>query len=77
MTRDERQQFITILQAHAQTIATCEACAGTTRDLADEVRRGGTPSRDDLQQTVTEAERVLADLIAVRQEVERLLAQIQ
>ena len=45
MTRDERQEFMKILQAHAQTIAICEACAATTRDLAAEVGRGSVPSR--------------------------------
>ena len=61
-----------VLDAHAQTIAICEACAVTTRDLAAEVKRGGVPSPADLQQTIDEAERVLAELAAVRAEVERL-----
>jgi hypothetical protein len=74
MTRDERQDFLTILQAHAQTIAICEACASTTRDLAAEVGRGGIPSRDDLVRTVDQAEQVLRDLASVREEVERLIA---
>jgi len=73
MTRDEREEFIKILQAHAQTIAICEACASTTRDLAAEVGRGSVPSRDDLMQTVTQAEQVLTDLAEVREEVERLI----
>lgn len=77
MTREERQELLKILQAHAQTIAICEACAGTTRDLAAEVARGGAPPRDALRVTVDEAERVLRDLAAVREEVERLIAQIQ
>ena len=62
-----------MLHAHAQTIAICEACAATTRDLATEVARGGMPTRDDLLKTVDEAERVLADLASVRREVERLI----
>ena len=74
MTRDERQEFLKILQAHAQTIAICEACASTTRDLAAEVRRGSIPSRDDLLHTVEQAEQVLRDLSSVREEVERLIA---
>jgi hypothetical protein len=74
MTRDERQEFLKILQAHAQTIAICEACASTTRDLAAEVGRGSTPSRDDLLHTVGQAEQVLRDLASVREEVERLIA---
>jgi hypothetical protein len=74
MTREERQEFLKILHAHAQTIAICEACAATTRDLAAEVKRGGVPTPGDLQQTVATAERVLADLAGVREEVERLIA---
>ena len=74
MTRQEREQFLKILQAHAQTVAIGEACAATTRDLAAEVARGGAPSRSDLLTTVAEAERALEDLVGVREEVERLLA---
>ena len=74
MTHQERQEFLKILHAHAQTIAVCEACATTTRDLAAEVKRGGVPPREDLQRTVDEAERVLLDLGGVREEVERLIA---
>ena len=74
MTRDERQEFTKILHAHAQTIAVCEACASTTRDLAAEVARGSVPGRDDLLRTVDQAEQVLRDLSAVREEVERLIA---
>ena len=73
MTRQERQQFLKVLQAHAQTVAIGEACATTTRDLAAEVARGGTPSRADLLATMAEAERALQDLAGVREEVERLL----
>ena len=73
MTREDRREFIKILHAHAQTIAICEACAATTRDLASEVERGGTPTRDALVKTADEAERVLADLSDVRREVERLI----
>ena len=74
MTRDERQEFIKILQAHAQTIAICEACAATTRDLAAEVGRGSVPARADLIHTLDQAEQVLTDLSRVREEVERLIA---
>jgi len=74
VTREERQEFIKILQAHAQTIAICEACAATTRDLAAEVGRGSVPSRADLIHTVDQAEQVLKDLSNVREEVERLIA---
>ena len=65
-----------VLRAHAETVAVCEACATTTRELAAEVMRGGPPKREDLQRTVDEAERVLADLARTRQEVERLLTEL-
>jgi hypothetical protein len=71
-----RLEFLKILDAHAQTLAICEACAITTRDLATEVKRGGVPTPADLQQTIAEAERVLADLVSVREEVERLRQQL-
>jgi hypothetical protein len=76
VNRHEREQFLRLLQAHAQTVAIGEACAATTRDLATEVARGGTPTRNDLMATVAEAERALKDLAGVREEVERLLATI-
>lgn len=73
MTRDERNEFLEILHAHVQTVEICEACATTTRDLAAEVRRGGVPRKEDLRRTVEEAEKVLADLVAVREELRRLM----
>lgn len=73
MTPDDRNEFLKILHAHAQTVEICEACAVTTRDLAAEVQRGGVPKRDDLQRTVDEAEKVLADLASVREELRRLM----
>ena len=73
MTPDERNEFLKILHAHAQTVEICEACAITTRDLTAEVQRGGVPKRDDLQRTVDEAEKVLADLASVRDELRRLM----
>lgn len=76
MTRDERREVLKIVEAHAHTLAIAEACARTTRDLAAEVGRGGAPARDDLKQTVNEAERVLADFAAVRKEIERLIRQL-
>jgi hypothetical protein len=76
MTRAERQEFLKILKAHAKTIAVCEACATSTRDLAAEVKRGGVPAKGDLQRHVDEAERVMAELSLVRQEVDRLIAVI-
>jgi hypothetical protein len=75
--RDRQSQLRTVLDAHAQTVAICEACATTTRDLAAEVKRGGIPSPDDLRQTIDEAERVLADLAALREEIDRLRRQLQ
>jgi hypothetical protein len=74
MTSQERQEFRKILEAHAQTVAICEACATTTRDLAAEVARGGVPHPGDLKATVHEAERTLTDLARVREEIERLMA---
>jgi hypothetical protein len=38
------------------------------------VGRGSIPAREDLVHTVTQAEQVLQDLSAVREEVERLIA---
>lgn len=73
MTREDREEFLKILHAHSQTIDICEACASTTRDLAAEVQRGGVPRREDLAATVEEAERVLAELGRVRDELRRLL----
>jgi hypothetical protein len=77
MNRQDREEFLKILHAHAQTIAICEACAATTRDLAAEVKRGGVPSPNDLGKTVQEAERVLTELGVTREEVERLIASLR
>ncbi len=63
-----------MLEAHAQTVAICEACAVTTRDLAAEVARGSVPRAADLKATISEAERTLADLARVREEIERVMA---
>jgi hypothetical protein len=76
MRREEREEFLKILHAHQQTIDVCDACAATTRELAAEVARGGTPARADLMHTMDEAERVLAELAAVREEVRRLIAEL-
>ena len=77
LTSVPRQELLKVLEAHAHTLAICEACASTTRDLAIEVKRGGVPNPADLQQTIAEAERVLSELVAVREEVERLRTQLQ
>ena len=74
MTSQERQELRKVLEAHAQTVAICEACATTTRDLATEVVRGGVPRAADLRTTIDEAERTLVDLAGVREEIERLMA---
>lgn len=76
MTREERDEVLKILAAQLETIGICEMCARTTCDLADEVRRGGMPSKDDLQKTVEEAERVLTQLVEMRSEAERLVRQL-
>jgi hypothetical protein len=73
MTSQEKQEFLKVLQAHAQTVAICDACATTTRDLAAEVARGGVPRGSDLRATIDEAERTLTELAGVREEVERLM----
>ena len=62
MTDEERAELNRIIDAHEQTVAVCRACAQTTRDLAWEVKRGALPAGESLAQTITEAERVLADL---------------
>jgi hypothetical protein len=76
MTHEERQEFLKVLRAHLETVAIGDACAATTRDLAAEVARGSTPSRDDLLRTVAEAERVMADLVGVRTALQEALAQL-
>ena len=76
MKREVREEFLKILHAHQQTLDICEACATTTRELAAEVARGGMPAKADLVQTMEEAERVLADLAGVRQEVQRLIGEM-
>ena len=76
MRREDQLEFLKILEAHAQTLDVCAACASTTRDLATEVARGGIPPRADLMQTIAEAERVLSDMAGVRDEVRRLIQQM-
>jgi hypothetical protein len=76
MKREDREEFLKILQAHAQTIDVCEACVTTTRELASEVARGGVPPKPDLLRTIEEAERVIAELGDVRREVERLIRHV-
>jgi hypothetical protein len=77
MTPEDCEEFLKILEAHAQTVAICEACATTTRDLAAEVSRGGIPGKADLMQTIAAAEQVLHDLALTREEIERLIAAVR
>lgn len=74
MTDEERAEVTRIIDAHEQTVAVCRACAQTTRDLACEVRRGATPPADALEQTIAEAEQVLADLGQVEVALARMKA---
>ena len=62
MTPDEKKEVRHLIEAHERTLAVCRACAETARDLAWEIRRGGTPDAEALRQTIDESERVLADL---------------
>ena len=73
---EAQEEFLKILRAQRATLDVCEACATTTRDLAAEVLRGGLPRREDLEQTVAEAERILGDLARTRQELDRVLAEL-
>jgi hypothetical protein len=62
MTEEEKTEVRELIAAYERTVAVCRACAETARDLAWEVRRGGEPAAESLERTVSEAERVLADL---------------
>ena len=62
MTDNEKTEVLRLLEAHERTLAVCRACAETTRDLAWEVKRGGTPAQEALAATLTEVERVLDDV---------------
>jgi hypothetical protein len=62
VTPDEQQEVLRLIEAHEHTLQVCRACAETTRDLAWEVKRGSVPSPEALAATVSEVERVLADL---------------
>ena len=62
LTDDEKHEVARLLESHEHTLNVCRACAQTTRDLAWEVKRGSAPPPEDLQHTIQEAERVLADL---------------
>jgi predicted Rdx family selenoprotein len=62
MTPEEKQEVLHLLEAHERTLAICRMCAQTARDLAWEVKRGGTPDAAALKETIDESERVLAEL---------------
>jgi hypothetical protein len=62
VTPDEQQEVRRLIEAHEHTLQICRACAETTRDLAWEVKRGGTPTQESLSATIAEVERVLDDL---------------
>jgi hypothetical protein len=71
-----QEEFLKVLRAYRSTLEVCEACATTTRDLAAEIVRGGLPKREDLEQTIAEAERVLSDMAELRQELDRVLSEL-
>ena len=62
MTDDEKTEVLRLLEAHERTLAVCRACAETTRDLAWEVKRGGTPLPEALTSTLEEVQRVLDEV---------------
>ena len=62
MTPEEQQEVRRLIDAHEHTLQVCRACAETTRDLAWEVKRGHVPDPAALAATLSEVERVLADL---------------
>ena len=74
MTDDEKAEVLRLLEAHERTLAVCRACAETTRDLAWEVKRGGTPRPEALAATLQEVERVLADVGQVEIAIARMKA---
>ena len=74
MNNDEKREIQELLQAHERTLAICRAPAETTRDLAWEIKRGHIPDSAALQQTIAEAERVLAELGRVEIAIAKLKA---
>ena len=62
MTPDEQQEVRRLIEAHEHTLQICKACAETTRDLAWEVKRGSIPPPEALAATLSEVDRVLADI---------------
>jgi hypothetical protein len=62
VTDDEKTELVRLLEAHERTLAMCRACAETTRDLAWEVKRGGTPPAAALTATLEQVQRVLHEV---------------
>ena len=76
MTSEEKAEVRQLIEAHERTLAICRACAETARDLAWEIRRGGTPAPAALHQTIEESEQVLADLGQVEIAIAELKASL-
>ena len=74
MTDDEKAEVLRLLEAHERTLAVCRACAETTRDLAWEVKRGGTPPPEALTATLDEVERVLDEVGQVEMAIAHMKA---
>jgi hypothetical protein len=74
VTHDEKTEVLRLLEAHERTLAVCRACAETTRDLAWEVKRGGTPPPEALTATLDEVERVLDEVGQVEMAIAQMKA---
>ena len=74
MTPDEQDEVRRLIEAHEHTVQVCRACAETTRDLAWEVKRGSVPPPEALAATLTEVERVLAELGQVEMAIAEMKA---
>jgi hypothetical protein len=74
VNNDQKREIQELLEAHERTLAICRASAQTTRDLAWEIKRGHIPDPAALQQTIAEAERVLAELGRVEIAIAKLKA---
>jgi hypothetical protein len=74
VTDDEKAEVLRLLEAHERTLAVCRACAETTRDLAWEVKRGGTPPPEALTATLDEVERVLDEVGQVEMTIAQMKA---
>jgi len=74
VTPDEQDEVRRLIEAHEHTVQVCRACAETTRDLAWEVKRGSVPPPEALAATLTEVERVLAELGQVEMAIAEMKA---